>query len=143
MITLELWYGLIVSLINIALQAIATVATIRLLRVASTRLTAHRKVATLMVVMMMTAAVLTLAHIIQVRIWALSYVMVGAVAHAQNAFYLAFVNFTTLGYGDILPSPDWRILGPLTAANGMLLFGWSTALMFAVLSRVLRLLRIN
>ncbi|MDE1570944.1 ion channel [Aquabacter sp. P-9] len=143
MITLELWYGLVFSLINIALQAMATVITIRLLRIASTRLTARRKVATLMVVMMMTAAVLTLAHIIQVRIWALSYVLVGAVDPPHNAFYLAFVNFTTLGYGDVLPSKEWRILGPLTAANGMLLFGWSTALMFAVLSRVLRLLRIN
>lgn len=143
MITLELWYGLIVSLINIALQAMATVVTIRLLRLVSRRLSARRRIAALMLVMMMTAAVLTLAHIIQVRIWALSYVLVGAVAPAGNAFYLAFVNFTTLGYGDVLPSPAWRILGPLTAANGMLLFGWSTALMFAVLSRVLRLLRIN
>lgn len=142
MITLELWYGLTVSLINIALQAIATVITIRLLRLVSTRFTDRRRITTLMLVMMMTAAVLTLAHIIQARIWALSYVLVGAATPAEDAFYLAFVNFTTLGYGDVLPSPAWRILGPLTAASGMLLFGWSTALMFAVLSRVLRLLRI-
>lgn len=143
MVTLELWYGLVVSLINISLQALATVVTIRLLRTVSGRLSGRRRVWTLMVVMMMTAAVLTLAHIVQVRIWALAYVLVGAVDPPYNAFYLAFVNFTTLGYGDVLPSADWRILGPLTAANGMLLFGWSTALMFAVLSRVLRLLRIN
>jgi hypothetical protein len=46
----------------------------------------------------------------------------------------AFVNFTTLGYGDVLPLPEWRLIGPITAMNGVLLLGWSTAVIFAVLS---------
>jgi hypothetical protein len=45
----------------------------------------------------------------------------------------AFVNYTTLGYGDILPIPNWRILGPMAAMNGILLFGWSTAVIYDVL----------
>ena len=45
-------------------------------------------------------------------------------------------NYTTLGYGDVVMSPSWRLLGPLEAADGMLMFGISTALIFAVISRL-------
>jgi hypothetical protein len=40
---------------------------------------------------------------------------------------------TTLGYGDVLPVARWRLLGPMAAMNGVLLFGWSTAVIFQVL----------
>jgi hypothetical protein len=53
--------------------------------------------------------------------------------------YFAFVNYTTLGYGDVLPVERWRLLGPMTAMNGVLLFGWSTAVIFDVLRRALLL----
>ena len=49
----------------------------------------------------------------------------------------AFVNYATLGYGDIVPLAEWRLLGPITAMNGVLLFGWSTAVIFEVLRRTL------
>ena len=47
--------------------------------------------------------------------------------------YFAFVNYTTLGYGDVVPEVRWRLLDPATAMCGMLLFGWSTALIFDIL----------
>ena len=43
------------------------------------------------------------------------------------------LNYTSLGYGDLVMSPSWRLLGPLETANGMLLFGVSTAMIFAVM----------
>ena len=49
--------------------------------------------------------------------------------------YFAFVNYATLGYGDIVPLERWRLLGPITAMNGALLFGWSTAVIFEVLRK--------
>jgi hypothetical protein len=48
------------------------------------------------------------------------------------------VNYTTLGYGDVTPVARWRLLGPITAMNGVLLFGWSTAVIFEVLRRTAR-----
>jgi hypothetical protein len=48
------------------------------------------------------------------------------------------VNYTTLGYGDVIPVERWRLLGPITAMNGVLLFGWSTAVIFEVLRRTMR-----
>jgi hypothetical protein len=58
-----------------------------------------------------------------------------------RAFALAYdhsaVNYTTLGYGNVIMSPSWRLLGPLEAANGMLMFGVSTAIIFTVIQRLL------
>jgi hypothetical protein len=55
----------------------------------------------------------------------------------RNVIYFAFVNYTTLGYGDVTPVERWQLLGPMTAMNGVLLFGWSTAVIFEVLRRAL------
>ena len=48
-----------------------------------------------------------------------------------------FVNYTTLGYGNVVPAERWRLLGPMTAMNGVLMFGWSTAVIFEVLRRAM------
>ena len=58
-------------------------------------------------------------------------------SRGADLVYFAFVNYATLGYGDVLPVERWRLLGPLTAMNGMLLYGWSTAVIFEVLRRTL------
>jgi len=50
-----------------------------------------------------------------------------------TAFYHSAVNYTSLGSGDLIMSPSWRLLGPLETANGALLFGVSTAMIFAVI----------
>jgi Ion channel len=54
-----------------------------------------------------------------------------------TAYYHSAVNYTTLGYGDVIMTPSWRFLGPLEAANGMLLFGVSTAIIIAVIHHVI------
>jgi hypothetical protein len=56
--------------------------------------------------------------------------------------YFALVNYTTLGYGDVTPIARWRLLGPMAAMNGVLLFGWSTAVIFQVLRRTMLRLRL-
>ena len=88
-------------------------------------------------VMIATVAVLMAAHLCEIAIWSLAYAFVEATPEGAEGLYFAFVNFTTLGYGDIVPVPHWRLLGPMTAMNGVLLFGWSTAVIFEVLSRTL------
>jgi len=80
-----------------------------------------------MAVMIPTVLVLMVAHGIEVIVWSFAYAIVSAAADDANLVYFAFVNYTTLGYGDVLPLPRWRLLGPITAMNGVLLFGWSTA----------------
>ena len=88
-------------------------------------------------VMVATAVVLQVAHTLEVLVWALMYEVVQAAAPGSDALYFAFVNYTTLGYGDITPVREWRLIGPLTAMNGVLLFGWSAAILFEVLRKTL------
>ena len=61
--------------------------------------------------------------------------LVGAAPEGTDLVYFAFGNYTTLGYGDVLPVAQWRLLGPMTALNGIMLIGWSTALVIEVLRR--------
>jgi hypothetical protein len=83
--------------------------------------------------------VLMLAHLAEVGIWALTYRMLAVTAQPRDSFYFAFVNYATLGYGDVIAVKDWRLLGPMTAMNGMLLFGWSVAVIYDVLRTLARI----
>ncbi len=73
------------------------------------------------------------AHLIEIAVWAEVFVLCGEFPYFGTAYYHSAVNYTTLGYGDVLMTPHWRFLGPLEAANGMLLFGVSTAMVFALI----------
>ena len=87
--------------------------------------------------MIATVSVFMAAHIVEVVVWAFAYMMVGIAPPGADLFYFAFVDYTTLGYGDVIPIERWQLLGPMTAMNGVLLFGWSTAVIFAVLRRTM------
>jgi Ion channel len=76
------------------------------------------------------------AHLVEVAFWAALFVICGEFSDFRTAFYHSAVNYTSLGYGDIIMSPAWRLLGPLETADGMLLFGVSTAMIFAVIQRL-------
>ena len=73
---------------------------------------------------------LFVATIFEVWIWALLYLGLGAVHSMEEAVYFSTVTFTTLGFGDITLEEPWRLLSSFEAANGLLMFGWSTALVF-------------
>jgi len=59
-----------------------------------------------------------------------------AIEQLETALYFSMVTFTTLGYGDVTMSPDWRLLASFEAANGIIMFGWTTALIAAVIQRL-------
>ena len=78
------------------------------------------------------------AHLIEIVVWAVLFVRCGEFSELGTAYYHSAVNYTTLGYGDVIMSPSWRLLGPLEAANGMLMFGVTTAMIFAVIQRLIQ-----
>jgi hypothetical protein len=125
-----------VSALNIAVHALVMTAVIRAAQMAGTKEVLHPTLR-LIGVMIATVAVLMAAHIAEVSLWSVTYAIVDAVPDGTDHMYFAFVNYTTLGYGDITPVQRWRLLGPMTAMNGVLLFGWSTAVIFEVLRRTL------
>ncbi len=86
-----------------------------------------------------TAIVLMALHVIEIHLWALTYMLVlpgDTLDTYEKAVYFSFATFTTLGYGDVtLSTQDWRVLSGVEAMNGILLAGWSTALLFVVVQR--------
>lgn len=81
-------------------------------------------------------AALVAAHTIEVWIWAFSLVLLGAVANVTTAVYYALVTYTTVGYGDVILAPEYRVLGAMAAVAGLLAFGMSTAYLVALLTRL-------
>ncbi len=121
---------------NIAIHALVMLVVVRVSKGAagSARLGPSLLLVTIMVA---TVSVLMMAHGLEVLVRALTYEMVGAVPQGADVLYFAFVNYTTLGYGDVVPVERWRLIGPTTAMCGVLMFGWSTAVIFEVLRRAL------
>ena len=79
-----------------------------------------------------------LAHLLEIAFWAVLFIICREFRDFGTAFYHSAVNYTSLGYGDVIMSPSWRLLGPLETANGMLLFGVSTAIIFTVNQHLVR-----
>jgi hypothetical protein len=121
-----------VSLLNFVLHALVTAVIVVATRHTATLtndLSVFIRVTALLVI---TTAVLTCAHVAEVGVWAIFYTWSGISLRGVTAFEFAFENYTALGYGDAF-SPDHRLLGPITALNGLLLIGWSVAIIFEVL----------
>jgi hypothetical protein len=78
------------------------------------------------------------AHLIEIGLWAVLFRVFGEFSEFGTAYYHSAVNYTTLGYGDVVMSPSWRLLGPLEAADGMLMFGVSTGMVFAVIQHLIK-----
>ncbi len=78
--------------------------------------------------------VLFVGHLVQVGIWALLFMQLGEFSNFETAFYHSTVNFASLGYGDIVMSEDWRLLGALEASNGVLMFGLSAGALLSIMS---------
>ena len=130
----QLLVGTAVSACNIGIHALVMTAVVLVARRATAR---ERPASAALAVMIATVSVLMLAHIAEVSVWALAYALVDAAPSGADVLDFAFVNYTTLGYGNVVPVERWRLLGPMTAMNGVLMFGWSTAVIFEVLRRAM------
>jgi hypothetical protein len=80
-----------------------------------------------------------LATLVEVALWAITYTAVDAMTAFEPALYFSMVTFTTLGYGDIVLTDAWRLLASFQAATGIIIFGWTTAVLVALMQRLIRL----
>jgi polyferredoxin len=134
----QLLTGGLVSLANIAVHAVVMAAVVTTGRRAGNWKRRNSQF-WLAAVMVATVGILLLAHTAEVITWALAYSILDVASPEADVLYFAFVNYTTLGYGDVVPAERWRLLGPIAAMNGVLLFGWSTAVIFEVLRNAMRI----
>ena len=126
------------SLVNLVVHAILVGAIAATLRDLADTDTSFPGFVQYTLVIVATGTLLVIGHFGECVIWAYTYKWVGAVPENTDLIYFAFGNYTTLGYGDVVPVPQWHLLGPMTALNGVMLIGWSTALVYDMLHRSVR-----
>lgn len=130
---LPLLLGSCTLLINLIVQVAAVVLMLRFLsgRIANGEIRPgfRNDAGVLMGVLL----VLFAGHLVQIAVWAFLFIQLGQFEDLATAYYHSTVNFATLGYGDIVMTDRWRLLGALQAASGVLMFGLSTSTLFAVM----------
>jgi len=132
MLNIALMSGL-VSLINFGIHAMMTgliVVVTRRIAVKTDRLHVFPRLTALLI---STGVVLMIAHIVEIWVWAVYYGWIEMKVDGAGPFEFAFENYTALGYGDAVPRDGYRVIGPITALNGLLLIGWSVAIIFEVM----------
>lgn len=88
--------------------------------------------------MVFTVLVVFLSHIVQIWLWALLFLYLepNILHNLETALYFSTSSFTTVGFGDVFLDEEWRLLSSFEAANGFILFGWSTAFIFEIISKL-------
>jgi hypothetical protein len=127
--------GGVTSLVNLIIHAVLLAGVAWTVRRVSVSDSFAPHVLQYTLVIVSTGTLLVAGHFAEVVVWAHAYDLVGAAPPGTDLVYFAFGNYTTLGYGDVLPLPQWHMLGPMTALNGIMLIGWSTALIIEILRR--------
>lgn len=82
--------------------------------------------------------ILFIGHLVQVAIWAALFMSVGEFSDYLTAYYHSMVNFASLGYGDIVMSERWRLLGAIESSIGVLMFGVSAGAMLSIMNYLLK-----
>lgn len=83
-------------------------------------------------------SVLLILHLVEAAIWALPLWLAGVITDVEAAYFYSLSCYTTVGFGDVQVPPPWRLMGVIEAAVGILMFGWSTSVVIAVVMRLFR-----
>jgi len=87
------------------------------------------------VAMSITILLATCLHALEATLWAVAYVLLGALPDPKHAMLYSLSALTSYGHAGIFLAPHWQMLGALEALNGMLLFGLTTAFLFSMIQR--------
>lgn len=136
----NLLVGLAAMSVNLVLQVVPLVAA---LRFHGRRLTRARTASlrALLVTAGTVLVILVAGNLLQAGLWAGVFRLLGEFDDLETAYYHSLVNFATLGYGDLVMSVRWRLLGALEAVNGVIMIGVTTAALLALLEDALRRLQ--
>ena len=134
----NLLIGLPVMLLCLALQAAVSFWSVRFYIGRVESMEARRRLLPQLPPLLIVMIAMTLGNFVQIVIWALLFICVGEFSELYEAVYHSAVNFTSLGYGDVVMSARWKLLGPLEAANGVLMFGMTSAALMVILQHMIK-----
>jgi hypothetical protein len=135
----NLFVGLPFMLLCLCLQAAVTFWSIRFFASQSSRMPPHAGMAVQMRPLMVVMVATTLANFVQIVIWGMLFIGLGEFKTVFDAIYHSAVNFTSLGYGDVVMSTRWKLMGPLEAVNGILMLGMTSAALVAIMQHLIKL----
>jgi hypothetical protein len=121
----------------LAFQALASVYAIRYFVYAIKKPPGRRRWLSVFLQFSTLMCMLMVGNVVQVAFWAWLYGLLGAFADFETAMYFSGVTFTSLGYGDVVLEGRVRLLAPLQAANGLMMYGITTALFFAIVQNAI------
>ena len=134
---LPLFVAIALTLVTITIHALAFITTIhyvlRQKKLGQAGTSFLRDVA----IVGIATLIMLAAHLVEIALWGGLFVLLGEFSALSCAFYHSAVNYSSLGLDNVFLSPSWRMLAPLEAADGMLMFGLSTAMLFAIAQRLL------
>ena len=134
---LSLALGLGMFLLTLCVQAVPVAIIIHIVTSRHPRRLTRPSYSANFLLLQMVAALVVLTHLVNIALWAVLFCLCGEFAGFETAYYHSAVNYSSLGYGDIVMSMRWRLLGPLETIDGIVIFGISTALIFALMMRLI------
>jgi ion channel len=129
----QLFAGGLVSFLNFGIHALMTGVIIEVTRRTAARTDHLHAFMRMIALLTVTMISLMCAHVVEIGVWAIYYHATDSMPSGIDAFHFAFENYTALGYGNPVPPEGKRLIGPITALNGLLLIGWSVAIIFEVM----------
>jgi hypothetical protein len=81
-------------------------------------------------------SILLLLHLLEAGVWAVFFMVTRLLPDFETAVYFSLTSYTTVGYGDVVLPVSARFLGPIEAGVGILMFGWSTAIIVTAITRI-------
>ena len=127
----EIAWGVTLVAITMVLHGLGMVWTLRAVNGLKRRLGPRLNLAASLFVLVVAAWLITVSHLVEVFAWARFFVWKGAMPNTSTAYYLALLDYTTLGCEYDLPR-NWRLLEGLIAIAGLMTFAWSTGVLFAL-----------
>ena len=138
LLEMDLVLGMGVAIACLVIQCVVIGILVSWLRGVTDKVSLTPKVSANSVLLSICMIVLLMGNLLQIGLWALVFLWIGEFQQFSQAFYHSMVNFSTLGYGDIVMSEEYRLLGGFEASNGVLMFGLTTSFLYTVMSSLFK-----
>jgi hypothetical protein len=130
--------GVPVMLLCLVVQVAVVFWCVRYCARVSTQLPGNRVLLATVRPLAVAMLAMMVANVLQIVLWGWLFVVLGEFDDSYAAIYHSAVNFTSLGYGDVVMREEWKLLGPLEAANGVLMMSMTAAALTAILQNIIR-----
>lgn len=124
--------GFLLIIITTLIHTVITVIVFRIIQKKHKVHTPFRRLIHVDMVIM----IIILGILLESAIWAQTYNYLGSIQQFEEALYFSLVTYSTLGYGDITLGENHRLVSAFEAANGVIMLGWSTAIVVAIIQRI-------